>query len=367
MSEELKNPVIKDIDEVLVTALILSTHETNVLPSIATHHNPFSPPFPDAQWISLYGSIIQSKAHTAGIIAIVKMRGGLDNVEWPGLADIVYWYDLSSRVQPLQPTNLYSADIIGATQDFRHPYFSPPKVSIPRPLKARTIAPIYTLASSTIPMLGVAFTADLSPSLNIPPAFFTVMTSLIEYTSRLEVWSRGIEALPSIFDMTSRRNILQHSLVSLPTGAELAHPEGTPLYESLRLGTLLFSAAVIFPLPPVTGIFHNLVVRLVAAILQVSSGDGWDGFERTCLWLCVLGGIASDEMVERRLFLEIVSNLKQRLGLETWPQAVVEMKRYLWFESACDSGGRAFWAEVVARERSSSTELLGTGAGGWHH
>lgn len=78
---------MKSIDEVIYAVVALATISPQQQYSFS--HLPFHPPFADAQWISVYGSMVYSKEHMRGLVLIVEKRGGLDNIEWPGLAGLI--------------------------------------------------------------------------------------------------------------------------------------------------------------------------------------------------------------------------------------------------------------------------------------
>lgn len=87
MNEELQSPRHENLDNILLGVLALSTNEAEPdLPYPVINYTPFDPPFVDAQWLSVYGAVMQNKAHVAGLVELVKIRGGLDKIEWPGLA-----------------------------------------------------------------------------------------------------------------------------------------------------------------------------------------------------------------------------------------------------------------------------------------
>lgn len=277
----------------------------------------------------------------------------------------LYHCKFSSFTWPLVLADNFSADIIGATQDFRHPHF-PLQVSALPPTLSLDVKNIH---SKMTPNFGIAFSTELLHSPDLPRDFFTTISVLIDYIGHLETWAQNSDSCLSPLELTSRRNTIHHMLLSLPTAAELTSPSATDFYESIRLGVLLFSAAVVFPLPPIAGVIQGLVTRLRCAILAVSLrnaprlvsetllGVGWLGFERTYLWLCVLGGVAAKGLSDRILFASIAMELAEILKLKTWSQVVGELKRYLWLDSACDRGGREFWDEVMVRKRSLSSRV----------
>jgi len=89
VNQELLSPNLENIDEVLLAVLAQSTNEVELVKRDMKYTTPFKPPFADAQWLSVYGSVSQNKAHVAGLISLVKLRGGVDKIGMPGLASII--------------------------------------------------------------------------------------------------------------------------------------------------------------------------------------------------------------------------------------------------------------------------------------
>ena len=89
LKEEMKNPDGTALDDVILAVLALSTNEVE---TVANHmkekvRSPFNSPLASIQWLDVYGSITHVKAHTLALRSLVARRGGLENVELPGLAE----------------------------------------------------------------------------------------------------------------------------------------------------------------------------------------------------------------------------------------------------------------------------------------
>lgn len=219
-----------------------------------------------------------------------------------------------------------------------------------------SISPSYQSGLGNDLLLEFSISTDF---LHFPTEFFQAISTLFSYTLLIDSLDNGIVPKPTAFELIFRRNAVQHALLSLPAAAELAHLDETEthleanmyLYESLRLGSLLFSIALVFPVPVTDWMIRNVVWQLRSAILAfkyTNNGKGWAGKERMCLWLCVLGGVASKEVPEERLLLiDMVRELSVVLGLKSWEEVIGVIDRYLWMNRACDEGGRQFWCEVV--------------------
>jgi hypothetical protein len=171
---------------------------------------------------------------------------------------------------------------------------------------------------------------------------------MVGLTLIIDSHCRGIIPISDLTVFIEKRNAIQHSLMSLSTGDELEYGEisSVCLYESIRHAAIIYSVAVIFPLPPVSGIFRKLAGSL-RDILEKSKLDPcWRLFPETLLWMLILGGIAASETTDRPWYVRKLAALSRVLNLTEWKDVAEEAENYLWLESACDAGGSSLWNEV---------------------
>lgn len=145
------------------------------------------------------------------------------------------------------------------------------------------------------------------------------------------------------------RNAVQHSLLSLPAASELEYGDVSSghLYESVRYTAIVYSVAVTFPLPPVTGVYDTLTKRLTELLEESREDVCWEMFPKVLLWVLVLGGIAASVTADRKWFVQNLAALSAALNTLRWEDIVLELGQYLWLERACDVGGRSLWLEVM--------------------
>ena len=177
----------------------------------------------------------------------------------------------------------------------------------------------------------------------------SVLQSMVDLTIIIDCHNQGTKPIKDFTPLIDRRNSAQHSLMSLPTGAELLDGEVTSivLYESIRQVAIIYSAAVTFPLPAMSGHFHKLAA-ILQPHLETSKFDScWRHCPKILLWILVLGGIAASDTPERAWFVNSVAMVAKMLKLGTWKQVTEIMEGFLWLDSACDAGGRLLWAEVT--------------------
>ncbi|PVH80073.1 hypothetical protein DL98DRAFT_419234, partial [Cadophora sp. DSE1049] len=327
LKEEMKNPDGTALDDVILAILALSTNEVE---TVANHmkekvRSPFNSPLASIQWLDVYGSITHVKAHTLAMRSVVARRGGLEKIELPGLAE-----------------TLSLSDVLGATQNLSKPHF--PLLFAAKDLPVLEIDRILRLP---LRKLGQGF-ASLNPFGINEPALGVIQT-MVDVSMIIDGHTRGVRPITDMAAFVLRRNATQHNLMSLPSGEELGVGEVSSvcLYESIRHAVLIYSVAVTFPLPPLTGIFGKLATAL-KKIMEASKFDPcWQLCPKTLLWILVLGGIAASDTKERTWYVQNVEAVSGALKLSEWQDVIENIEEYLWLENACDNGGRILWDDVV--------------------
>ena len=214
------------------------------------------------------------------------------------------------------------------------------------PLLRRAIA--NDAPNSVLPRnLGQAFQTLVSFGININAA--NVLQSMVDLTFIIDSHCRGINPISDLKVFIEKRNAIQHSLMSLPTGDELECGEisSVCLHESIRHAAIIYSVAVTFPLPPVSGIFRKLAGRLKDILEKSKLDPCWQLYPKTLLWMLILGGIAALETTDRAWYVRNLAALSSALNLAEWKDVAEEAENYLWLESACDAGGSSLWDEVT--------------------
>ncbi|KAH8800220.1 hypothetical protein F5884DRAFT_546946 [Xylogone sp. PMI_703] len=325
LKEELNNPkkASAPLDDVILSVLTLSTNEVELIANVDGPglRSPFNSPMASLQWLDIYGSINHIPAHTTAMRSLVDKRGGLEKIELTGLAEVICF-----------------SDILGATQGLSKPYW---------PLLARIMPAAYEAPDFPPKTISKQF-LELQ-TLGISNEATAIFQAIADLTVVIDHHCRGINFISDINVFVRQRNTLQYRLMSLPKGEELEYGEvqSVCLYESIRHAAILFSAAVTFPLPPHSGIFHTLAARL-RAIMEESRDDlCWQLYPETLLWILVLGGIAASGTAHRDWYVQNLNAVSTALKVFEWEEAEKMLSEFLWLKSACETGGRALWLEVV--------------------
>jgi hypothetical protein len=74
-------------DDVILTILVLPSHET--LKVTEEMKRPFNGPLRKAQWLNVYGHIKYIFEHRKAVLDLLNLRGGLETLQIPGLAETI--------------------------------------------------------------------------------------------------------------------------------------------------------------------------------------------------------------------------------------------------------------------------------------
>jgi hypothetical protein len=175
---------------------------------------------------------------------------------------------------------------------------------------------------------------------------FDAMGSL---TIAIDHYLKGEPDGLTVGEIARTRTAIQKRLLLLPSDEELGiMPLSSPcLYEACRLTGLIFSIAVVFPVPKTYDLLRTLSLRLKTSIekSEISRSTSSE-VQHVLLWMLILGGIAAMDKVERPWFVSQLFSLVRILEID-WDDVEEILESFLWLESACGSGGRLLWSEVM--------------------
>jgi hypothetical protein len=91
LKEELQSPDKVLLDDVILAVLALGTNEVETMVNNMRYQprSPFNSPLRSAQWLDVYGSMSGVPEHVTAMRSLVARRGGLENIELDGLAEIL--------------------------------------------------------------------------------------------------------------------------------------------------------------------------------------------------------------------------------------------------------------------------------------
>jgi hypothetical protein len=182
----------------------------------------------------------------------------------------------------------------------------------------------------------------------ITDAMLQVLDSMGHITMAIDYHIQGTPGGLTLGKIAKTRIAIQKRVMLLPSAEELNITTlSTPnTYECCRLTAIIFSVAVILPIPNTYDVLQTLVQRLKAAI-EVSGTESYGAeCSEVLLWILVLGGIAALDKPERSWFVSQLALLVERLKID-WAAAERILETFLWLEIACSSSGRRLWSEVL--------------------
>jgi hypothetical protein len=90
VNDELKSGRETSLDELILAVLTLGSNEVET--SANTRGNirsPFNSPLSSTQWLNVFGGISDQAEHTSAVKTLVARRGGLENIQIDGLAEVL--------------------------------------------------------------------------------------------------------------------------------------------------------------------------------------------------------------------------------------------------------------------------------------
>lgn len=162
----------------------------------------------------------------------------------------------------------------------------------------------------------------------------------------LDKYMKGLISNPDLRQLSDRRNLIQHRLMSLrPTSRRNAVQ--VDLAEACRLSTIILSVGVIFPLSGNEAPFSTLADRLRAELESCGALSVLSELQYTTIliWISTLGGIAATPTPLRAWFVDKLSTVPLT-STTRWLEVSKRLQAMLWLSSACDYAGERLWKEV---------------------
>jgi hypothetical protein len=164
---------------------------------------------------------------------------------------------------------------------------------------------------------------------------------------KLDLYSKGKLLTPDFHLLLCEKNNVHHGLLSLPSGADLGlRGQECDIYDCCRIGGLLYSLGVLFPLPPSTGAPLRLLKMTKQIVQDVRLETCLHGGSRVVIWVLVLAGIMAQNTLERPWFLRRMRPILAMEGIKTWSELKNVLNMFLWMDSACDEPARCLFEEL---------------------
>jgi hypothetical protein len=89
VNEAIQQPSKALSDAVILSVGALVNNRGDELMWDENLRSPFQSPLQSLQWLDIYGSLLPNPVHLSGLAQMIKLRGGLEQTELPGLAPIL--------------------------------------------------------------------------------------------------------------------------------------------------------------------------------------------------------------------------------------------------------------------------------------
>ncbi|KIW10775.1 hypothetical protein PV08_10074 [Exophiala spinifera] len=325
---------------------ILSVHSLTYHGDLRRHAPAIAPsqgPLTTLQLLHVYGGRLETvQVHLQGLAKMLTLRGGLNKLKLPGLAQTISFGDIVLSCQNLAPPML--------------PYVT---------IHDDIVSLLNSASRKTHPLVGLGRGFRVLPEIlghahEDVSKLLVVLKWIIQYTFAVDdhVHARPESQIQRV--LMDERNFVQHNLMQLMPDA-LPHGEEHPLCRLALLGTVVYSLLVVFPLPAVAAPFGRLSSDIIKQLCLPDVQACWNEAADLMLWVTVMGAVASIGTSDRPWYLATLDRLTRELDINSWHSMKENLKLFLWFEYTNDSDGMKLWRDIeessVSRVSRDTTEV----------
>ncbi|RAH49419.1 uncharacterized protein BO95DRAFT_284167 [Aspergillus brunneoviolaceus CBS 621.78] len=334
VTREVSDPTRAMCDAVILSVICMAHNVANN-EHIKGQKLPFTAPMQRLQWLDIYSSLPPNLVHIRGLIQMVNMRGGLENLTLPGLAPTLCFSDLVTC----------STFLLPPVFDF---------MPLRRERIGLTMQDLLGYSMADVerrfgPLREIGFTSEM----------LEVFYGMQAYIELVEAHVTTQHHNPDYSLLSDQRNRVHYNLLSLPAVSQFDrfanYQPHEVMYEICRLAGLIFGVGVVLPLQAQSAPLSQLA-KLIQEALHISKAPfSWDHPQAriALFWVLILGGIAAEDQPERAWYVELISQVAGSHGIHTWDEARKVLRVMLWYDRACERGGRKLWLEV--RQSGPST------------
>jgi hypothetical protein len=178
-----------------------------------------------------------------------------------------------------------------------------------------------------------------------------VFRAMASYTLALEQYLQEVPGRLNIGMISRIRGSVHQRVLLLPSLYESTKVSSqTPSIDNACATTaLIYSIAVLFPVPKRSRPFRILVTRL-RALIETEEIDKDPRISDLLLWMLMAGGIAALGTENRAWYVQQLIEYVMRWKIYEWARVEEIVRDFLWLDSACGEGGRKLWSEVLDPE-----------------
>ncbi|KAJ5322454.1 hypothetical protein N7452_010743 [Penicillium brevicompactum] len=307
-------------DEIVMSAFALALHPPERRKGAAVRMR--SAPLSNLQWLSRFTDIVISDEQVQGLRHLVNARGGFDKLEMPGLKQ-----------------GLSTFNLLVASKSLTQPFW---------PLRSGLEAEAISKFLSSLQESPRENEYSFWSSLIFPESMAWEVQAVSLYTAMLHDYSKGL--LPGLNTgyVLEIRNSIHYHVMSLPSILE--NPDiletSSLEYEACRLGLVVYSLLILFPVPLMTEPYPDLAQLLKNELVHVRVDPSpWMSNLDLLLWLLTMGGIAALGTDTRWWYIQQIQWVTAMLELHTWEHFKSTVASILWLDSPCDFEGLPLWEE----------------------
>ncbi|KIX93544.1 uncharacterized protein Z520_10722 [Fonsecaea multimorphosa CBS 102226] len=169
-------------------------------------------------------------------------------------------------------------------------------------------------------------------------------------TLGIDLYQRKSPAAPSLRDISTVRNAVQHQLCSLDPPSELVPTHDDLLYNMVRLAALIYSDLVLFPIGESVNLKSQLAYDLRKALELSFTGETREtqAERELILWCLTMGTMASHGTVHQEWYVvQLGRNLREDRRLLDWILFQTLMSHFLWWDYVLQPRCWDVWNEAA--------------------
>ncbi|KAJ9609016.1 hypothetical protein H2200_006787 [Cladophialophora chaetospira] len=326
-------------DENILAVLALAFHGDATPDETDIPRSPSQGPMNSMQGLETYAGYLNPVSlHVNGLARMLSLRGGIADIEFPGLAAMLSYGDLLLASRALQKP-IYPFVPIGESPEL-------------------TLAAVDR-AHHPLAQLGSGFRVlrDLIPEEESAEELLVTLQHLATYSLAVYDYVMGRPQALKLANLADQRNFVQHSLLSLNSKSnesrEQLNSEDTFLLkEACWTSGAVYSLIAIFPVPHPKAPFGKLAKQLKQHLIYTSAhfARRWQTPSPLVLWMTFMGALAStadDESKETKAwYITVLERLVHRMLILSWENLREHLLKFLWFPSTSDTDGQQLWREI---------------------
>ncbi|EED11591.1 conserved hypothetical protein [Talaromyces stipitatus ATCC 10500] len=276
-------------------------------------------PLQDLQWLTVYSSLDTNSVHVQGLIALLELKGGLEQIPLPRLAPLLSYLCMLRSSRSLQQPGL----------------------------------PFFPLSEEHLKMESIKYAHyDFQNNellAKMPPRMRHIIGRMHYYNQLIACYLAGSIETPHMAIFADQRNWIQRSLLELPYFDEVVVEPDGPFsrfeHEAVRASLLFYSYLVIFPIPFAYGPYDRLRQLLTGILMDEGAQNLPQPF---LLWAVSLGAISEIQILghlqdSQQWFLNMLKELILKMGMSNWNDYKSVVQSVMWQDSVLDPFMQRIW------------------------